>query len=260
MAIALWSEDQLEKGTGENAGCPSIVPFTIKSHKEAAAVIIFPGGGYRVRADHEGEPIAKWLNSIGISAFVVNYRVFPNRHPIPLHDAQRAIRFVRHQAREWGVDPKRIGVLGFSAGGHLAATVSTHFDMGDPEAKDAIERESSRPDLQVLCYPVISFQVNSGSRTSLLGDDPSENLRHDLSNDQQVSDHTPPAFLWHTADDTAVPVTDSLSYCAALSRHHISFELHVYEHGRHGLGLAHEDESIKSWTAHCETWLRRQGF
>jgi len=226
-------------------------------------MIVCPGGGYAMRADHEGEPITLWMNRIGISAIVLNYRVAPNRHPIPLQDAQRAIRTARRRAAEWRIDPQRIGILGFSAGGHLASSAGTHYDGGDPAAADPIERMSSRPDLMVLCYPVVTLKppyAHEGSRNLLLGESPEPGLVDLMSNETQVTEGTPPTFLWHTADDAAVPVENSLNFAAALARHRVPHELHVYESGRHGLGLGEDTPGVRDWPQACGEWLRVRGF
>ncbi len=260
--IELWPGAAQESVGEENQGCPGLTFYPASGEGLRAAVIVCPGGGYGRRAAHEGEPVALWLNSLGISAFVLHYRVAPHRHPLPLQDAQRAIRTVRHRAEEWRIDPKRIGILGFSAGGHLASTAGTLFDAGNEEAADPIERYSSRPDLIVLCYPVITFGDSGhvGSKFNLLGEPADEDLAAALSTHTRVTDHTPPAFLWHTADDAAVPVENSLLFAGALSRHQVPFELHVFESGRHGLGLAEEHPEAKAWPALCGTWLRKQNF
>lgn len=228
----------------------------------APAIIIFPGGGYARRADHEGEPVAKWLNSLGIHAFVVQYRTAPYRHPVPLLDAARAIRLVRHKAESWNVDPQRVGVLGFSAGGHLASTLATKYDHGTAGAADPVEQQPSRPDLLVLGYPVITFgeHRHEGSMENLLGAGSSGEQRLFLSNERHVTKETPPVFLWHTADDEPVPVENSLLFAAALSRAAVPFDLHIFESGRHGLGLAADHKEASKWTAVCEDWLRKQGF
>jgi acetyl esterase/lipase len=225
-------------------------------------MIVCPGGGYHWLAPHEGEPVARWLNGLGIAAFVLEYRHAPQRHPAPLHDTQRAIRLVRHHAAEWNVAPDRVGILGFSAGGHLATTAGTHHDAGDPHAADPVERLSCRPDLLVLCYPVITFLPggHSGSMANLLGDDPPEELRRSLSAELHVTPETPPAFLWHTAEDASVPVQDSLLFASALHRAGVPFALHVFPRGRHGLGLAPDDLAVGQWTALCARWLAEQGF
>jgi acetyl esterase/lipase len=259
--IELWSKDD---GAIEEAGrseSPHLIPFLLTGN-HLPCVIVCPGGGYQRLAQHEGEPVAEWLNSIGISAFVLKYRVAPHRHPTPLNDAKRAIRIVRSRAAEWGVDPNRIGILGFSAGGHVACSAGTHYDLGDAGASDPIERISSRPDLMVLCYPVISFgeHAHQGSVHSLLGDEPTDELKRYYSNQLQVTPDTPPAFLWHTADDASVPVENSLMFASALSRNGVPFDLHCYESGRHGLGLATEHAEAFAWTKTCELWLRRRGF
>ena len=222
-----------------------------------------PGGGYGGRADHEGEPIARMLNEHGIAGFVCHYRVAPYRHPVPLMDASRAIRWVRRHADEYNVNPKRVGVLGFSAGGHLASTVATHYDAGEARAADPVEREGSRPDAAVLCYPVISFEPpfrHVGSMNNLLGADPPDGLRLSLSNELQVTEDTPPTFLWHTAEDAGVPVENSLLFASALSAKGVPFELHVYPHGAHGLGLAPDDPHVATWARLCGEWLKGLGF
>jgi len=230
-----------------------------------AAVVVCPGGGYQVvAADHEGKQIAEWLNSLGVSAFVLQYRLGQRyRHPAPLQDAQRTIRMVRSRATEWRVDPKRIGILGFSAGGHLASTAATHFDDGKPDASDPIERESSRPDFAVLCYAVISFVdpvAHAGSRRNLLGDPADPALVELLSNERQVTARTPPTFLWHTADDSAVPVENSLQFFEALHQAGVPGELHVFPHGRHGLGLAPGDPALSQWPRLCAVWMESLGL
>jgi acetyl esterase/lipase len=241
---------------------PRLTPYLPESATPTAAVVVCPGGGYRMLAAHEGEPIARWLNSLGIAAFVLEYRYAPERHPAPLHDAQRAIRLVRHYAAEWNIAPDRVGILGFSAGGHLAATAGTHYDAGDPHAADLVDRHSSRPDLIVLCYAVITFMPggHSGSMGNLLGENPPDDLRALLSNELHVTAETPPAFLWHTAEDASVPVEDSLLFASAMYRARVPFELHVFPQGRHGLGLAVDDPVVGQWTALCAAWLAGQGF
>ncbi|MUT68537.1 alpha/beta hydrolase [Paenibacillus sp. NEAU-GSW1] len=254
----IWPE-----GTVSDQGeIPALTPYLLQSDKPLAAVIVFPGGGYEYRADHEGHPVAEWLNDIGLHAFVLDYRVAPNRHPIPLNDAKRAIRTVRSRAAEFGIDPSRVGILGFSAGGHLASTAGTHYDAGDTANVDPIERESSRPDLMVLCYPVISLGEyrHHGSLVNLLGEDAPQELRDSLSSELQVTADTPPTFLWHTANDEAVPVQNSLMFSQALSAYGVPFELHVYEQGKHGLGLAYDHPEAHTWTLNCGNWLNRRGF
>ncbi len=224
------------------------------------AVVVCPGGGYGGLARHEGHDYALWLNDHGIAAFVLRYRLGPHgyKHPTMLHDAARAVRTVRSKASAWKVDPKRVGIMGSSAGGHLASTLLTHFDAGKPDAEDIIERESSRPDLGILCYPVISMGPwsHGGSRRNLLGDRPSASDVWLLSNELQVTPQTPPTFLWHTAEDKAVPVENSLMFAAALQKAGVPMDLHVYQKGRHGIGLANGHP----WTAALTFFLQEQGF
>lgn len=265
MPIPLWPEQQVPYQMDEDSAVPYMEAYLVdpsSSSSPVGAVIVLPGGGYAKLADHEGEPIARWLNSIGISAFVLKYRVHPYQHPAPLSDVQRAIRHVRTYAATYAIDPDRIGILGFSAGGHLASTAGTHYDEGRLDDADPIERVSCRPDLMILCYPVISFSEyrHQGSMRNLIGEDAPETLKQYLSNELQVNEKTPPTFLWHTSDDPGVPVENSLLFASALSRYKVPFELHTYESGRHGLGLALEHPEAHTWSRLCELWLRRRGF
>jgi acetyl esterase/lipase len=263
-AIVLWPDGAPGAVGSEPLDVPTLTPYLPPKQKASgAAVIVCPGGGYNHLADHEGGPVGEWLSTLGITAFVLKYRFGPRyRHPAPLLDAARAIRTVRARASEWGIDPKRIGILGFSAGGHLAATIGTHFDSGQAEASDPIERVSSRPDLMILIYPVITMRdfTHSGSKKMLLGDNPSPDMVALLSNDEQVTKDTPPAFLVHTADDPGVPVENSLRFAAALRRNRVAVEIHIYEHGPHGFGLGGSDPILSTWPQRCAEWLRAHGF
>jgi acetyl esterase/lipase len=244
------------------ASLPRIVPYLLPGPPARACVLVFPGGGYGNHAPHECEPVARWLNGLGVSAAVVFYRIAPHRHPLPLRDAQRAVRLARAHAAEWQVDPRRVGVLGFSAGGHCAASAGTIFDPGNPDAGDPVERQSSRPDAMILCYPVLTFGEyrHTGCMHNLLGENPPGTLRHELSLENRVTAQTPPTFLWHTTGDAAVPVQNSLLFAEALAFHQAPFALHVFPGGRHGLGLAGSDPYFGTWTACCAQWLERIGF
>jgi acetyl esterase/lipase len=246
---------------------PRITPYLPAGDGPFACIVVCPGGGYGGRAPHEGAPIAKWLNSIGVAGVVLDYRVKPYRHPVELGDAQRAIRVVRARAAEWKIDPKRVGILGFSAGGHLAASAATIFDAGKPDAEDPIDRLSCRPDAAVLCYPVISSGEfgHKGSFVNLLGPDADPKLREELSLETRVTPQTPPTFLWHTSDDAGVPVENSLLFAMALHKNKVPFALHVFPHGPHGVGLADGDRGAKApearqWPALCAEWLKQLGF
>lgn len=225
-----------------------------------AAMVICPGGGYGGLAQHEGKDYAEWLAKHGVTSFVLKYRLGSAgyRHPRMLEDAARAVRTVRSRAGEWKVDPARIGIMGSSAGGHLASTLLTHFDAGNQSAEDPIEKQSSRPDLGILCYPVITLgeRTHQGSKRNLLGEKPSDDLVKLLSNELQVTKETPPTFLWHTAEDTAVVPDNSMLFAAALQKHGVPYELHIYEKGRHGIGLA----DGHPWTEQCLRWLKLRGF
>lgn len=264
QTIKLWPDAAPGAMGSEPSDVPTLTPYLPpRERATGAAVIVCPGGGYQMLADHEGRPVAEWLNTLGIAAFVLKYRIAPRyHHPAPMLDAQRALRLVRARAGEWGIDSRRIGILGFSAGGHLASTAATHFDAGKPDAGDPIERVSSRPDLVILVYPVITMreQTHGGSKRNLLGAQPDPRMVALMSNDEQVSKDTPPAFLIHTVNDAAVPVENSLLFAAALRRAGVPYEMHLYERGPHGFGLAPNDPILSSWPARCADWLRLHGF
>ncbi len=249
---------------GDTLDQPSFMAFPASaSNSTGAAVVIFPGGGYsHLATDHEGTKIAAWLNTIGVSAFVVTYRLGPRyRHPAMLYDAQRAIRTVRARAREWGVDTARVGVMGFSAGGHLASTLSTHANAGT--VRDAIDRQRALPDFQILMYPVITMRppfAHGGSRTQLLGSDPSELMIDSLSNERHVTTTTPPTFLVHATDDRVVPVENSLMLYAALRGANVPVEMHIFQKGGHGFGMAPGDAALAMWMPLCAEWMRGRGL
>jgi len=229
------------------------------------AVIIAPGGSYRALAmSKEGRLPAAYLNSLGIAAFVLRYRLGPAyHHPIELGDAQRAIRMVRSRAAEWHIAPDRIGIMGFSAGGHLASSASTHVAEGKADAADPVDRVSSRPDFAVLGYPVISFVepfTHQGSKTNLLGENPDPALARSLSSETQVTASTPPAFLFQTNADTTVPAENAVAYFLALRKAGVAAELHVFRNGAHGVGLAQEDPALAEWPRLLANWLRVSGF
>jgi acetyl esterase/lipase len=229
------------------------------------AVIVAPGGGYRnLSMNKEGRIPANYLNSLGVAAFVLKYRLGPKyHHPIELGDMQRAIRTVRARAAEWHIAPDRIGVMGFSAGGHLASTASTHFDRGNAAAADAIDRVSSRPDFSILGYPVISLSepwTHQGSRTNLLGESADAGLARRLSTDTQVTSETPPTFLFHTNADTAVPVENSIYYFLALRKAGVPAEMHIFKDGAHGVGMPMNDTALSEWPKVLGNWLRATGF
>lgn len=237
-----------------------LYPAPPETMPSGAAVVVCPGGGYGGLATaHEGNEVAKYFNSRGIHAFVLKYRLSPYRHPVPMLDVQRALRLVRANASDWGVDPKRVGVMGFSAGGHLASTAATHFDDGAPTAADPIDRLSCRPDFAILCYPVISFTteyVHAGSRRNLLGENPDPELVRLMSNELQVTADTPPTFLFHTGADTGVPPENSIMFYMALRKFKIPAEMHIYEPGKHGVGLATADPILGTWPARMVDWLK----
>jgi len=245
---------------------PTLTYFPAKKGN-GTAVIICPGGGYgKVCYGKEGIAIARWLNTLGVEAFVLKYRLTAEGyvHPAPLRDAQRAIRLVRSNARKYGIEPDRIGIMGFSAGGHLASTTGTHFDHGDATADDAVDRTSCRPDFMILVYPVITFEepyAHRGSRNNLLGDRrDDQQLVKGLSNNLQVTHRTPPNFLAHAKDDTKVPVENSILFNRACADAGVPSELRVYEKGGHGFSLGRQATDSEQWTKDCENWLRRRGL
>ena len=263
--IVLWENGAPNAVGKEPQDIPTITPFLApKETATGAAIVVCPGGGYSRLSDvKEGSDVAKWLNSLGISAFVLKYRLGMRYHePNPLLDAARALRTVRSRAKEWNLDEKRIGILGFSAGGHLASTLGTHFDSGKTDATDPIERAGSRPDLMVLIYPVITMGefTHQGSKKNLLGEKPTGDLIKLYSNEQQVTKETPPTFLVHTMTDTAVPVENSLMFLSAVRKVGVPFEFHLYEQGPHGFGLAPTNPILASWADRCADWLALHGF
>jgi acetyl esterase/lipase len=264
FSIPLWP-DSVAGSTLNDDFIPQLDCYLLDSPSPAPAVLICPGGGYYLRAHHEGEPIAHRFNAAGFHAFVCHYRTHPHRHPEPLMDLSRAIRLIRHHSRAWGVVSHQIAVAGFSAGGHLAATLAVNHHLA-PREQTALPLNhiSNRPDASILCYPVITAfppHCHSGSYEALLGerlDDVA--LRTQLSPEHQVNDHTPPTFLWHTSEDATVPCQNSLLYAAALVDHKVPCELHLYRGGRHGMGLAQDGGSIGSWSELACSWLRELGW
>ena len=263
----LWSDGAPDAKGDKPHDIPDIAVYPVADEKSTGCgVVVFPGGGYGGLAlSHEGRDIARWLNERGIVAFVVRYRLGSKgyRHPVMMHDGQRAVRWARHRAKAHGVDPARLGVWGFSAGGHLASTVATHFDAGQADAADPIDRVSSRPDFAVLAYPVITMDktfTHMGSRRNLLGNEPSDDLVALMSNEKQVTKDTPPTFIFHTADDQAVPVRNAVEFYASCMRHGVKAELHIYQHGRHGGGLAARDPILRTWPDRLHDWMKFNKF
>jgi acetyl esterase/lipase len=267
-SFPLWPEGAPGALGKADKDIPTLTPFLPDSAKATgAAIVICPGGGYGGLAPHEGADYARFLNENGIAGFVLKYRLGPAgyRHPAMLQDAARAVRTVRARAEEWKLDPKRVGIMGSSAGGHLASTLVTHFDAGKPDAADPIERQSSRPSLGILCYAVISLgdMGHRGSRDNLLGKDPSPELVRELSNELRVTKDTPPCFIWHTFEDKGVKVENSLQFAEAMQRAGVPFDLHIYQKGPHGMGLGSTQwnpEKRHPWTRDCIYWLQVQGF
>lgn len=262
--VPLWTGQTPGALGDEDRDKPTLTIY-VPREPAGTGVIVCPGGGYSGLADnHEGRQVANWLNAMGISAFVLKYRLGPRyHHPIELGDAQRAIRMVRTQAREFGVAPDHIGIMGFSAGGHLASTTGTHFDSGNPDAPDAIDRAGSRPDFMILGYPVISFTTpytHKGSLRNLLGDSPDPKLVESLSNELQVTAQTPPTFLFHTNEDKGVPSENSVLFYLALRKNNVPAEMHIFEKGPHGVGLALRDPALSMWPQLLANWFRTRGL
>jgi acetyl esterase/lipase len=259
-SIWLWSEAEMSAGSG--AFRPWLDPYVLDTPAPLGAVLICPGGGYGGRAAHEGITIAQRLNKAGFHAFVVHYRVAPHRHPAPLLDVSRAMRLIRQGAAKWKVSPQHIAVCGFSAGGHLAASLGTHFNRDYLKGRQAVDQLSNRPDASLLCYPVISSGpfANRGSFINLLGNDATPEQLWEMSLELQVTPKTPPAFLWSTVDDSAVPVENSLLFAAALRQAGVAYEMHLYPKGPHGLGLAEQSPHIATWMPLACHWLTDLGW
>jgi acetyl esterase/lipase len=261
----LWPNGAPGALGNEDADRPNLTIYLPPSNGEHSGVVVCPGGGYGMLAvDHEGKQIAEWLNARGVAAFVLRYRLGPRyHHPVELGDAQRALRFVRSHADAYSISADKIGIWGFSAGGHLASTAGTHFDAGQAAAAEPIDRMSSRPDFMILSYPVISFTtpyVHRGSMRNLLGENPDPKLAASLSNETQVTPQTPPAFLFHTDGDTGVPPENSVLFYLALRKAGVPAEMHIYQRGEHGVGLALFDPILSSWPGRLEAWMRRNGW
>lgn len=261
--IVLWPDGAPGAlGNDADLDAPTLTPYRPATPAPTGtSVVILPGGGYaHLASDHEGRQVADFFNRLGITAFVLKYRLGPRyHHPAMLDDAQRAIRYVRANAAQYGVRPDRIGIMGFSAGGHLATTTATHFDTGRPRTDDPVDRESARPDFLIAGYPVVSLierWTHEGSRDHLLGLDPSQEQLAQLSNERHVTEATPPTFLFHTDADTAVPAENSVMFYLALRRAGVPAELHIYEQGPHGVGLAPDDPVLSSWSDRLADWLK----
>jgi acetyl esterase/lipase len=264
--VVLWPGGAPGAVGTEAIDVPTLTPYVPeKPASTGTGVIVCPGGGYaNLAMDHEGRQVAEFLNGLGVTAFVLKYRLGPRyHHPSMLQDAQRAIRYVRAHAGENELRADRIGIMGFSAGGHLASTAGTHFDAGTPDAAEPLDRQSSRPDFLILGYPVVTFVeawTHKGSRDRLLGDAPSPDQLAALSNEKWVTKETPPTFLFHTDADTGVPPENSVMFYLALRRAGVPAELHIYEQGKHGVGLAPKDPVLSTWPARLADWLKVRGL
>lgn len=265
--VYLWPKGAPLAQGEEERDKPSLSIYLAPEDKaNGAGVVVCPGGGYGALAkDHEGHQVGVFFNSLGVSAFILSYRLAPRyHHPCPMLDVQRAIRTVRARAAEWKVDPSRIGVMGFSAGGHLTSTAVTHFDDGKADAEDPVEKVSCRPDFGILVYPVIALDkpyTHQGSKKNLLGDkvnDPA--LVEDLSCEKRVTEKTPPCFLFHTTADSGVPPENSIDFYLALRKAKVPAEIHIYERGPHGVGLGNDKfPELKSWPERLADWLKIRG-
>jgi acetyl esterase/lipase len=269
--IRLWEGDAPGALGKADHDIPTLTPYLpVDDKNSGTAIVVCPGGGYGGLAGHEGEGYAKWLADNGVSAFVLKYRLGSKgyRHPVMLGDVSRAIRFVRAKAADWKIDPHRIGVMGSSAGGHLASTAVTHYDAGKADAADPIDRQSSRPDFGILCYAVISMEdgvTHGGSKKNLLGDKPDPALVELLSNEKQVTKDTPPCFVWSTGEDKAVPVMNSLQFVMAMEKAGVPYDFHVYRKGQHGIGLSEGRNGaaageVHPWGKDLLFWFRQNGW
>jgi acetyl esterase/lipase len=249
---------------GDSAGDRPTVTFFFPEKPNGAAIVICPGGAYRgLAASYEGDDVAKWCNTFGVTGIVLRYRHARSgagyKHPTPLLDAQHSLSVIRSRARELGIDSNKIGIMGFSAGGHLAASLGTHFKGEDRSNLDPMKRTNCRPDFMILIYPVITMDsafTNRGSRESLLGLNPDTDLVNLMSNEKQVTHDTPPAFLVSTTDDQAVPVENSVMMYSALRKAGVPVEMHIFQHGAHGFGLGVGKGTVDAWPELCKTWLK----
>ena len=267
-AIPLWPNGAPGALGTNDTDIPTLTPYLPDgTNATGSALVICPGGGYGGLASHEGEGYARWLNTHGVTCFVLKYRLGSHgyRHPAMLNDAARAVRWVRAHAEDYKIDTHRVGIRGSSAGGHLASTLLTHFDAGNTNSPDKIEQQSSRPDLGILCYAVISLGefTHQGSLHNLLGTNPPPDLVKLLSNELQVTPNTPPCFLWTTFEDKTVPMENTMQFAEALRKNHVPFDLHVYQKGGHGMGLGDKKEPSTAhhpWAGDCLFWLKQQKF
>jgi acetyl esterase/lipase len=265
--IPLWPDGAPGALGNTTNDIPTLTPYLPgATNATGAALVICPGGGYGMLAPYEGNDYALWLNQHGVTCFVLEYRLGSHgyRHPAMLQDAARAVRLVRAKAADWKIDVKRVGIMGSSAGGHLASTLLTHFDSGNTNSNDPVERQSSRPDIGILCYPVITMgeYAHQGSKKNLLGTNPPPELVKLLSNELQVTTNTPPCFIWTTFEDKTVPMENSLLFAEGLRKNHVPFDLHVYQKGKHGMGLADKPPFAHPhpWAGDCLFWLKAQNF
>ncbi len=263
--IPLWENGAPGALGTEDRDKPTLTIYRATRGPTGTGVVVAPGGGYsRLAMDHEGRQVAAWFNAMGVSAYVLKYRLGPRyHHPIQLGDAQRAIRLVRSRAQEFGLVMNQIGMMGFSAGGHLAATAGTHFAESQGNAAEPIERVSSRPDFLILGYPVISFEpaiAHAGSVTSLLGDAPDRRLIDAMSADLHVTAQTPPTFIFHTTTDATVPVENAVRFYLALRKAGVPAEMHIFANGPHGVGLALGDPALSMWPTLLSNWIRARGL
>lgn len=263
----LWPEGAPGAKGNEDGDKPSLtICLPEKETATGTAVVICPGGGYgHLSMDREGQQIADWLNSIGVAGFILKYRHqgVGYDHPAPLQDAQRAVRIVRSRAKEWNIDPQRIGIMGFSAGGHLASSAGTHFQNDYYDAKDTIDKASCRPDFMILLYPVVTLDdsyTHAGSKRNLLGRNPDQKLVENLSNEKQVTPETPPTFLVHSNEDRAVPAENSINFYLALRKAGVPAEMHIYLKGSHGSAIEKRFGIISTWPERCAEWMKVRGL
>ena len=269
-AIPLWPEGAPGALGTKTNDIPTLTPYLPDAtNATGAALVICPGGGYQHLSPREGNDYALWLNQHGITCFVLKYRLGADgyKHPAELQDSARAVRTVRARANEFKIDPKRVGIMGSSAGGHVASMLLTHFDSGDTNSADAIERQSSRPDIGILCYPVITMGefAHPGSKGYLLGRNPPPELVQETSSELHVDANTPPCFIWCTSEDRTVPPENTLMFAGALRKNHVPFDLHIYQKGGHGMGLGMGIRTppfanLHPWTGDCLFWLKAQNF